>query len=140
MHLSEKEFNSKRRMFAFVAGRLLVASPGDTRSHREWLAHAAGVPVDDEFLENNVRGFYLEPSLVLYKRTEGDDFSHFGVAHAVTGEQLHLLRRTLGIPDETEVFFGARLSTTVYMRGHARLGGTISSAAVRLDHDVKKKE
>lgn len=66
-----RAFHLGRRMFAVVHGTLLLARPGDARSHRGWLYNLFGLGVD-YVIENCTHGYVLGQKLVAYR---GGDFA-----------------------------------------------------------------
>jgi hypothetical protein len=105
-------------MWAIIDGKVEVAPAGDPRSHRQWFqAQGWTAPLD-----RIVRGYVLNNVLVAYKRTDGNDFSHYGVVDLIL-PHMHQLYEKLGLNPQTQVFFGARPAQTGEVwKGRVRLG------------------
>ncbi len=131
--MTEAEFYAYRRMFAIINGHVHLAQPGDRRNHTFWLLDFCLFDMKVSFdtnMERIVRGYFLDSNLVAYKRTEGNDFSHFGVAPLIA-PHLQVLADALGCLPETEVYFGARPHKEKIMVGYAPLGN-LAKAVARL--------
>lgn len=72
--MTEKEFHKARRMWAVVDGKLLVAAPGDGRTHYEWLLSVVPAGELGPHWPDLTRGYVLNGRLVAYK---GDTFSRW---------------------------------------------------------------
>lgn len=139
--MTESEFHAQRRMFAIVHHEVKIAAAGDRRSHREWFMAEGWISAQPGCtgMQDHVRGYYLDGQLVMYKRTDGDDFSHFGVAHLLTVEHLRELKEKLAIPDDAEVWVGAKPDQAGKVwRGHARLGRDFAHAVQTLERFKKE--
>lgn len=140
--MTESEFHAARRMFAIIHHEVKIADAGDKRSHREWFMTEGWISRDPGCtgMEDFARGYYYDGQLVVYKRTDGDDFSHFGVAPLI---QPHLreLQQRLQLPDDTKIWFGAKPGKLGDVwQGHAHVADNFPDAFRRLDRHVKESE
>lgn len=73
----ESDFHRSRRMWAVVAGTLLLANREDPRSHFEWLCELLGPEKGKEAFATSTRGYIKDRVLAAYKPCGGDDFSRW---------------------------------------------------------------
>lgn len=88
--MTETEFHAARTMWVATDHGVLVAEPGDRRTHYEWVVSMFGAEVTKAHFDKLTRGYLLDGRLVAYK---GTDFSKY-VSHAdVRAAALELTRR-----------------------------------------------
>lgn len=106
--MTEKEFHAARRMWAVTEAGVMIAAPGDTRTHYEWLGVPApgNVTTFDQWFNGLTRGYVLDGRLVAYT---GPDFSRW-VPYEEVVTAYDALVRELG-PIST-ICLGARFSAT----------------------------
>lgn len=95
-------------MWLILRGEVQLAPAGDSRNHSQWAVDEKWVAREDlnAFLEVAVRGYFLNNKLVAYKRSEQDDFSHFGVVDLLF-PAIEQLQRVLFLTADTELYLGA---------------------------------
>lgn len=101
--MTEQEFHKARRMFIVCDGTVLVAPPGDSRTHFEWLATLFGSDEAHAWIKNHTRGYVLDNRLVAYV---GDNFSHW-VNHGSVLAAFDLFSHLFGTTVITEIGLGA---------------------------------
>lgn len=101
----EDDFQTRRRMFAFVDGVLHVADAGDRRSHAQWFAEAGFCGwTDNRAFDQIVRGFYLDGRLFAYR---GHNFDVDGMVINTVEDNLEQLVTAFDLQPDVRVLVGA---------------------------------
>ncbi len=105
----DKEFHSSRIMFCIRDGKVDIASPNITDSHIEWFEKEGWVTKEnvEDFLKQNVRGFYLPEQNKLYCY-RGVGFSFDDKVLPEVLDKIIELKKAFDFNDETEVYLGPK--------------------------------
>lgn len=128
------------RMFCIKEGRVILAEPGMTLSHREWFRREGwignGSDGDEErFFHHVVSGCYLPDENELYCYREIDFANDPEVIDSIV-HHAPQLKKCLGLGPDTKVFIGPCGQENHGKDGRRHYAGTIAS----LVKDIEKED
>ena len=126
------EFHRARIMFYVRDGKIEAASPGSPNSHIEWFESKGWAAQENirEFLDNNIRGFYLPDSNELYcYKGAGWYFDNDLLAELL--ENITGLEKALGFNEGTKINLGPKDAVINGARYERKYIGTLGELAGR---------
>lgn len=129
----DEELHRSRIMFCIRGDNVEVSPSGTVNSHLEWFEEEGWVAKEDarEFLDQNIRGFYLSSTNSLYCYGGVGFFFDEEVIVEVK-EKLGELREALDLKDDTKICFGPKDSVVGGREYPRHYEGSLSELLVSL--------
>ena len=122
----DKDFHSSRIMFCIKDEKVEIASKNITDSHIEWFENEGWITEEnaEDFLKQNVRGFYLPDQNKLYcYRSVGFSFDD-GVLPEVLNKVVEL-KKVFNLDEDTEIHLGPKDSPIGGVEYQRAFAGTL---------------